>query len=145
MDGPEPGQGRLITLGGHIFGTTYDGGKYSYGTIFKISEDGGQFQTLYSFRGGGVTGAKPCETLVDTGNGIVFGAAAYGGVDNAGAIFRLDTKTDAVTFQYDFDGSDGDRPYGDLFLSSDEYNLGNHLRRWGGWPGHSVQLQPMTN
>ncbi len=47
-----------------MYGTTYEGGKWGSGTIFRISEQGGKIEVIYDFRNGRDTGLVPkdCKT-----------------------------------------------------------------------------------
>lgn len=49
-DGTEP-NASLIDVNGTLYGTTYDGGTYGFGTVFSIGTSGTE-QVLYSFAGG---------------------------------------------------------------------------------------------
>jgi len=48
----------------YMYGTTYSGGKWGTGTIFRISVQGGDPEVIYDFRNGTPTGIKPkdCPT-----------------------------------------------------------------------------------
>ena len=53
-------QADLIILGDSMYGTTYQGGAYTYGMVFSISTNGTNFNDIYDFMGGSVgDGATP--------------------------------------------------------------------------------------
>ena len=43
-DGNGPSAGVAFDRGGNIYGTTYEGGSFGYGTVFKLSPQGGSFE-----------------------------------------------------------------------------------------------------
>lgn len=51
-DGRIPSGGLTLGGDGNLYGTTYAGGKYTVGTIFKMPRNGAPTELLYSFRGG---------------------------------------------------------------------------------------------
>jgi len=53
-------QGGLVNgKNGYMYGTTYLGGKWGVGTIFRISVQGGDPEVIYDFRNGRPTGVQP--------------------------------------------------------------------------------------
>jgi uncharacterized repeat protein (TIGR03803 family) len=80
-DGADP-RDRLVNVGGVLYGTTYLGGKYEKGTVFKISLDGKDEAILHDFGGPG-DGAEPAAGLINV-NGTLYGTASGGGKTVAG-------------------------------------------------------------
>ncbi len=69
-------------------GTTFGGGVYGYGTVFKITPNG-TLTTLYSF-GVGAGGYDPQAGLVQASDGNFYGTTEFGGADGGfGTVFRL--------------------------------------------------------
>jgi uncharacterized repeat protein (TIGR03803 family) len=84
---------------GNIYGTTWIGGTYNLGTIYKVTPVG--IQTVYSF--GTVSNDA---TFIDAGltqgsDGNLYGVSTLGGVYGAGALFQL-TLDGSYTKLYDF-------------------------------------------
>jgi uncharacterized repeat protein (TIGR03803 family) len=80
-DGWGPGYGApVFDRAGNLYGTTGGGGKYGFGTVFKLSpvKGGWQKTTLYSFPGG-AGGAEPIGGLVVDRQGNLFGTTYFGG------------------------------------------------------------------
>jgi uncharacterized repeat protein (TIGR03803 family) len=80
-DGWGPGYGApVFDRAGNLYGTTGGGGKYGFGTVFKLSpvKGGWQKTTLYSFPGG-AGGVEPIGGLVLDGQGNIFGTTYFGG------------------------------------------------------------------
>jgi uncharacterized repeat protein (TIGR03803 family) len=130
-DGGNPYGGLVQGTDGNFYGTTQCGGAtnasrwgtYGYGTVFKISTDGG-LTTLYAFGsitnaiGVSLDGANPSAGLVQGSDGYFYGTtpalsipADY--VLSWGTVFRISTNG-ALTTLYSFTGgNDGGNPYGD--------------------------------
>src|SRR5689334_10268031 len=57
--GAGPRGGLTYGNNGYMYGTTYGGGKWGVGTIFRISVQGGDPEVIYDFRNGRPTGIQP--------------------------------------------------------------------------------------
>jgi uncharacterized repeat protein (TIGR03803 family) len=88
-DGAVPEAGLTLGSDGFFYGTTFGGGNYNHGTIFKITT-GGQLTTLYSFDG--TNGSEPQATMVIGRDGSFYGTTLYGGSGSNGVIFRYQTN-----------------------------------------------------
>jgi uncharacterized repeat protein (TIGR03803 family) len=66
-----------------LYGTTFKGGAYGYGTIFKVNSDGSGFTNLYDFTGSTNDGANPQTGMLINGNTL------YGTTTNS--IFKINT------------------------------------------------------
>jgi len=75
---------------GNFYGTTYQGGKFTNGTVFKITP-AGTYTLLYSF--GSVTGdgLLPIAALTVGTDGNLYGAASRGGKAGYGALYEITT------------------------------------------------------
>ena len=111
-DGMQPTS--LLEVNGTLYGTTLFGGRYGFGTIFKVSSQGKE-SVLYSFTGG-KDGANPTE-LVPDNKGNVYGVAQGGGnsscritgLTGCGVIFKI--SSNKLTVLYTFSGgTDGALP-----------------------------------
>ena len=89
-NGAYPDGGLYRDAEGNLYGTTFQGGAYNYGAVFKITALG-QFMVLYSFPGGG-SGANPYADLNLDQQGNIFGTTYSGGSHNFGTIFKLDAS-----------------------------------------------------
>ena len=86
-DGEEPVAGLVQASDGNFYGTTTYGGAYtSYGTVFKITPQGG-LTTLHSFDG--TDGSAPWGGLVQAPDGFFYGTTVEGGTYGNGTIFRV--------------------------------------------------------
>lgn len=114
-DGSYPTAGLILDAAGNLYGTTYEGGVYGYGTVFGLGRKpsgGWEEGVLHSFNSDGADGISPLSTLIFDAVGNLYGTTQYGGVYGYGTAFRLRRKpgggwTEGV---YSFDGEDGVRP-----------------------------------
>jgi uncharacterized repeat protein (TIGR03803 family) len=143
-DGALPLAGLIRDTTGNLYGTTYYGGTYNYGTVFKVDSTGTE-SVLYSFRG--MPDAQyPYAGLHQDAAGNLYGTTNAGGAFNRGAVFKVDSSG-AVRVLYSFDGTDGSTPFaglisdksGNLYgtsLDGGPYASGNVFkltRSSGGW------------
>lgn len=117
-DGSMPQAGLLRDKEGNLYGTTYTGGIYGVGTIYKV--DSNDVETvLHSF--GGSDGSYPESALVHDPEGNLFGTTAQGGTAGfrGGTAFKI-TPDGSLTSIYDFTGgADGGNPASTLRIDHD--------------------------
>jgi uncharacterized repeat protein (TIGR03803 family) len=80
--GNNPAGGLTIGKDWNLYGTTFAGGQYGFGTVFKITP-GGTLTTLANFSGGtndipGGAGAHPRGTMVQDNAGNLYGITYSG-------------------------------------------------------------------
>jgi uncharacterized repeat protein (TIGR03803 family) len=85
-DGVEPLAG-VIQDARNLYGTTYGGGVYGYGTVYKLSKTG-KLTVLHSFAGG-VDGQGPNARLLRDAKGNLYGTTGQGGTSRVGTVFKL--------------------------------------------------------
>jgi uncharacterized repeat protein (TIGR03803 family) len=116
-DGAQPIAGLIQASDGNFYGTTYNGGTDSSGTVFKITP-AGVLTSLYSFTGGN-DGGNPYAGLVQARDGNFYGTTLYNGTNQSGTIFKI-TASGVLTSLYSFTGgNDGGYPYAGLIQGSD--------------------------
>jgi uncharacterized repeat protein (TIGR03803 family) len=78
--GDQPQTGVVFDKAGHLYGTTYYGGAYGWGTVFELkhSQNDWQQEVLYSFMGGS-DGSNPTGNLLIDDAGNLYGTTLYGG------------------------------------------------------------------
>ena len=94
-DGAKPYAGLVLDAAGNLYGTTYLGGSYGGGTVFRLNAQGETL--LYSFSG--TDGAKPYAGLVLDAGGNLYGTTQNGGTDGVGTAFEI-TNTPPVPYQF---------------------------------------------
>ena len=99
----QPYNGLAITPGGNLYGTTWKGGAYGYGTAYELKHAGSGWlmNVLYNFQGGS-DGAAPVAPLAIAPNGLVYGTTSSGGdtgcgiAGGCGTLFSLQPPARAV-------------------------------------------------
>lgn len=104
------------TPDGSLYGTTFSGGDYGFGTLFKTTTNG-VFTRLYSF-GGTSDGANPFGGLVQGADGNLYGSTYYGGTNGYGTLFRLTTNGGFSTL-FSFANTNGANPQAALVSGPD--------------------------
>ena len=113
-DGSDPRGGVVRDAAGNLYGTTFYGGLYGAGTIFKLDTTGHE-TVLYNFQGSS-DGASPSGGLVEDSEGNLFGIANHaGGPCGCGTVFKLDPQGN-YTVLHTFTGADGQFPEAPLLL-----------------------------
>jgi uncharacterized repeat protein (TIGR03803 family) len=92
---------------GNLYGITASGGTFAGGTVFKMNSDGMK-TVLYSFGGISGDGNSPEAGLLRDQAGNLYGTTFYGGINEVGTVFKLDShhkETVLITFNPLVDGS----------------------------------------
>lgn len=132
-DGYAPEAGLVQATDGNFYGTTYRGGAYGYGTVFKITP-GGTLTTLHSFDS--TDGANPyLGGLVQATDGNFYGTTYFGGTNNDGTIFKI-TSGGTLTTLHSFPYTDGVLPIGRLLPATNGTFYGTTT--YGGANGHGT-------
>jgi len=109
-----------------LYGTTFLGGAYGLGAVFKLTPQASGIWTLtilYSFQGG-ADAQIPMNGLTFDSAGALYGTTSSGGQHGAGAVFKLTPPAAkgaswTETVLYSFEGpSDGDYHTGSLILDT---------------------------
>lgn len=122
-DGSEPSSGLVVDPAGNLYGTTYGGGAYLSGTVYKMtrSSDGSWTESIiYSFTGAS-DGFDPGGTLALDPSGNLYGTTRFGGSSSCscGTVFELSPSSSgwSYTLLYTFTGGiDGSYPEASLTL-----------------------------
>jgi uncharacterized repeat protein (TIGR03803 family) len=85
--GSVPKGALALDAAGSLYGTTYAGGAYLKGTIFKVDPAGTETM-LHSFNGS--DGSSPSSGLIRDSNGNLYGTTFDGGTYGCGVVFRVD-------------------------------------------------------
>jgi uncharacterized repeat protein (TIGR03803 family) len=96
--------GLVLATDGNLYGTTYGGGQYRSGTVFRVNHDG-SFTGLHAFcaQSGCPDGAFPNGPLIQATDGNLYGTTTEGGpgcsvmYDACGTVFRMTLAGDLTT------------------------------------------------
>lgn len=104
-DGLEP-FALVQATNGDLYGTTFGGGPYNKGTVFKITS-GGTFTALYNFcaQASCPDGYAPQSALVQATDGNLYGTTS-GGANGYGTVFKI-TPSGTLTTLYSFCSESG--------------------------------------
>ncbi|MGO8795663.1 MAG: choice-of-anchor tandem repeat GloVer-containing protein [Candidatus Sulfotelmatobacter sp.] len=117
----------LTMAGGTLYGTTYVGGEYGAGTVFRLKPPtkggGGWTETvLYSFTGG-IDGGTPYASPTVGASGVLYGTTKAGGLYGGGVVYRLSSPakgstvwTESVLHSFPDSSNDGFNPMGAVIL-----------------------------
>jgi uncharacterized repeat protein (TIGR03803 family) len=101
---------------GQFYGTS-NGGTNRFGTAYKVDMAGG-LTLLHTFTGGN-DGSYPAGGLIEGADGGYYGTAEFGGANNKGTVFKVDSSGN-FSLIYTFTGAaDGAIPASGLILGTD--------------------------
>lgn len=120
-DGAQPGSG-VIAVGNALYGTTWNGGKYNGGTVFRFGPNSHTERVIYSF-GQASDGGFPAAGLVSV-RGTLYGTTKFGGIMHCrssgtkagcGIVFALTPNgKETVLHEFGLTPGDGRKPAASL-------------------------------
>jgi len=127
-DGETPEASLVFDSAGNLYGTTFSGGTYGYGTVFELTpEVAGRWteKILHNFNNNGSDGYWPyyANLIIDV-SGNLFGTTSRGGAGSGGTVFELTpvvgggTWTETVLHGFNVDGGGGSYPEAGLIFDS---------------------------
>ncbi|MBA3913492.1 MAG: hypothetical protein H0X25_06490 [Acidobacteriales bacterium] len=128
VDGGAPAGAIVFDSTGALYGATFSGGKYGYGTVYQMTvdtTDKWRLKTLHSFNQDQKDGYNPLSGPSLDSAGNIFGATKQGGANGAGIVYKLSKNTQGAwveTLVHVFNpvnGVDGSYPVGSLLIGSD--------------------------
>jgi len=111
-DGAAPAYGDLVfDRAGNIYGTTFFGGSFGAGTVFKLTRSGSGWteSVLWTFTGND-DGGFPYSGVILDNAGNLYGATNIGGAEYSGTVYELSPTQSgwSETTLYSFTGEYGD-------------------------------------
>ena len=140
VDGATPYAGLVQATDGNFYGAAFAGGAAQAGAAFRMTS-GGVLSPLYAFLGLD-DGAEPAASLIQGGDGKLYGTAYQGGTNNLGSVFSL-TTNGTFTPLYSFDGDNGANPEASLVQASNGLLYGSTYS--GGTNGFGTLFSLTTN
>lgn len=147
----------IFDTGGHLYGTTQQGGFYGFGTIFRLTPgSNGKWteEALHNFNHNGKDGFYPSGGLIFDAAGNLYGITAGGGAYGYGTVFKLAPGTGGKwteSLLHSFNNANGAGPQTGLIFDTVGNLYGTTL--YGGASGTNCgqgcgtvfQLSPGTN
>jgi uncharacterized repeat protein (TIGR03803 family) len=160
--GSNPEASLIFDARGNLYGTTYAGGAYGYGTAFRLAPGGNGAWTekvLYTFcsLANCTDGNNPWASLIMDAAGNFYSTTYGGGANGYGTVFQLvpgshDTWTENVLYSFAGNGKDGYAPEASLIFDAAGNLYGTTLlggasgKGCGGYGcGTVFELSPGTN
>jgi uncharacterized repeat protein (TIGR03803 family) len=140
LNGQYPTAPLIQGTDGNFYGTTFFGGTFGNGTVFRMTPTG-TLTSLYSFTGGN-DGMNPWGGLVQGNDGNLYGTTEAGGANGSGTVFRLTTNGTLATL-VEFNSTNGAFPYGKLVQGTDGCFYGT--TETGGTNGAGTVFKMDTN
>jgi uncharacterized repeat protein (TIGR03803 family) len=117
-DGATPLGQLVLDSAGNLYGTTYSGGEFNFGEVYKI-DSSGNFLILYNFTGG-ADGSQPSAGVVLDNANNIYGTTSGGGTKSicafgCGVVFRMDSAG-AYQVLHRFNFTDGFFPEAPLLI-----------------------------
>jgi uncharacterized repeat protein (TIGR03803 family) len=94
---------------GYIYGTTYAGGAFGHGVVYKLDPQNASLTVLYSFPADG--GNTLAVLFRDTSENL-YGTTPVGGKFGSGIVFKVDTSGRETVLYKFTGGADGSLPVG---------------------------------
>jgi len=115
-NGALPAQRTSLVQGfdGNLYGTTFAGGPFDCGRIFKLTP-AGVLNKIFTFKE--LDGCGPVGLVLGT-DGNFYGTTAHGGVHGFGTVFRI-TPGGSLALLHSFNGIDGANPRSALVQGRD--------------------------
>jgi uncharacterized repeat protein (TIGR03803 family) len=124
-DGSRPMAVPLQGSDGALYGTTYSGGRYDVGTVFKMAPGGTGYTILHDFSMRWPDGQNPGAALVQGADGAFYGTTLGGGTNSQGTAFKLNGDGTGYRILRSFTSSGvGDPQPGALLEASDGWLYG---------------------
>jgi uncharacterized repeat protein (TIGR03803 family) len=145
IKGSYPCGSLLQAKNGKLFGMTEYGGANDKGVIFEYDIEKNSYLKKIDFNGA-ENGKWPYGSLIEDGDGKLYGLTENGGTYENGVLFEWDPINDIYTKKIDFnDTSMGSYPFGSLMLANNEKMYG--MTNSGGLYDCGVLFEwdPVTN
>lgn len=144
-DGGNPYGTLMLASNGKLYGMLTTGGLNNSGVLFEYNPTTSIFTKKFDFASA-IDGIMPFGSLIQAGNGKIYGMTSAGGTLNLGILFEYDLTTSTCVKKVDFNGATlGSTPYGTLMKASSGNLYG--MTGYGGTSGFGVlfEYNPTTS
>ena len=117
IDGKWPQAGLVADPKGNLYGTTYYGGAFGAGVVFRVTPRG-QESVWHHFKNQADGGHPLTGALVRDAAGNLYGTTSTGGAANQGTVFQLMPNGTLNTLYSFLGGSDGTQPQSGVIRDS---------------------------
>ncbi|HUM45931.1 MAG TPA: T9SS type A sorting domain-containing protein [Chitinophagales bacterium] len=121
--GQFPNGSVIQAANGKLYGMTSTGGLNGGGIIFSYDIANNVFTDVHDFDFS--TGSITFGSLLEAGNGLLYGMAFGGGTTGHGVIFSFDPANNNYTVIHNFNGTDGSAPFAGLTEAANGLLYGN--------------------
>jgi uncharacterized repeat protein (TIGR03803 family) len=129
-NGASPFSGLTSDSYGNFYGTTYSGGNYGDGTVFKVTPEA-TGSVLHSFNAPDADGRSPIGGVTFDASGNLFGTTSEGGLYRLGSVFELTPATsgwsEKLLHTFINNGEDGTTPVSGLIFDAAGHVFGTTL------------------
>lgn len=134
-DASQPEAPLLLDKSGNLYGTTYTGGKYFFGTVFRISPSGTE-KIIHAFAGYPTDGGYLLGGVIMDSAGNLYGSTWAGGIyGQYGTVYKMTAAgKETILHNFNSNGIDGSFPAGTLIMDS----AGNLYGTTQGGPSNQV-------
>ena len=137
-------QGALIKSdNGKFYGLTSGGGHGNHGVLYSYDPDSNLYLPLHYFDS--INGRLPLNSLLEADNGLFYGVAMRGGINDLGILFSFDPLTNTFSKLLDFNGFNGKYPRCNLMQASDSIVYGLSFQGGIHSGGTIFSYNPSTN
>ena len=143
-NGSNPLSSLVRASNGKLYGMTFYGGSNDHGTIFSFDPTTNTQAKLFDFNYAS-TGGYAHGSLVQAGNGKLYGMTQGGGGGNLGTIFSFDPTANTFAKLFDFNGTNGGVPYGSLVQATNGKLYGMTYQGGASDSGTLFSFDPATN
>lgn len=134
----------LLANNGKLYGMTYGGGLYSYGTIFSFDISTNSYTKIFDFDGTNGKHPQAHGGLMQASNGMLYGTTYEGGSNDCGVIFTINPLNNAYTKILDLNWGTGIKPQGKIIQASNGILYGT-TTDGGGTCGVIFSINPLNN
>ena len=92
---------------GMLYGTTYNDGALTNGSIFRLNKNGSGFQTLHDFADSATDGGFPYGTVYETSDGVLYGTTSEG-MAFEGTLYKINRDGSGYTVLRHFHAVNGE-------------------------------------